>query len=303
MMSLSIKSNTVKLAPQMFPATTNSLKVTQATSEHEEEVLAFLAARPIHTVFMTGFIRNNGLVSPLNRGTFYICVDAQGQLEGVALIGHNTLIEARTETALAAFARLIQASPSVYMMMGEREMIHQLSGYCAGKGRMPRLVCREMLLVQRWPAEVRKAVPLRPATMDDLPLLLPVHAEMAFEESGVNPLKVDPEGFSRRCARRIDQERVWVWVEGGRLLFKADILADTPEVIYLEGIYVAPDDRCKSYGSRCLSQLSRSLLKRAGVISVLVDERNLAARSLFRKAGYNFRSQYETVFLEKKTAE
>ena len=35
----------------------------------EAEALAFLAAEPLHNVYMSGFIRDNGLVSPLNRGT------------------------------------------------------------------------------------------------------------------------------------------------------------------------------------------------------------------------------------------
>src|SRR5438045_9788185 len=67
------------------------------TSAHTREVLAFLATRPLHTVNLTSLIRDNGLVSPLNRGTFYGCRDEQGQLEGVALIRHATLLEAHTD--------------------------------------------------------------------------------------------------------------------------------------------------------------------------------------------------------------
>src|SRR5436309_3200537 len=78
---------------------------------------------------------------------------------------------------------------------------------------------------------------LRQATLDDIEQIMPVHAQIAFEESGVNPLERDPEGFRRRTARRIEQGRVWVWTEGGRLIFKADVIADTPEAIYIEGVY------------------------------------------------------------------
>jgi len=68
----------------------------ELTDDEQNEVLAFLAERPIHTVCLAGFIRDNGLSSPHNRGTFYGCRNSEGRLEGVALIGHATLIEART---------------------------------------------------------------------------------------------------------------------------------------------------------------------------------------------------------------
>ena len=66
------------------------------TNEHQPEILAFLAARPLHTVIMAGHIRDNGVVSAFNRGTFHAYRGLQGSLEGVALIGHATLMETRS---------------------------------------------------------------------------------------------------------------------------------------------------------------------------------------------------------------
>src|SRR5947207_1023052 len=76
------------------------------TRGDEAEVLEFLSARPIHTVYLATLIRDNGLVSPDNRGSFYSYRNTLGELEGVALIGHATMIETRSETALAEFATL-----------------------------------------------------------------------------------------------------------------------------------------------------------------------------------------------------
>src|SRR3982751_3556297 len=47
------------------------LRVQAFSHGNQDEVLAFLAERPIHTVFMSGLIRDNGLISFANRGTFY----------------------------------------------------------------------------------------------------------------------------------------------------------------------------------------------------------------------------------------
>jgi predicted GNAT family acetyltransferase len=273
--------------------------VTTLDGGHRQEVLDFLAERPLHTVIIAGFVRDNGLVSPLNRGTFYACRDGEGRLEGVALIGHATIVEARTEEAMAAFARLARESKSGHVILGEKERVGRFWDYYATDEEAPRLLCREMLLEQRWPVAVQDEVKgLRLATAEDLELVMPVQAEMAYEESGVNPLERDPEGFRRRCARRIEMGRVWVWVEEGRLIFKADIISETPEVIYLEGVWVNPSERGKGYGLRCMSQLGRELLARAGSLSMLVNERNSKALSLYRRAGYKLRGCYDTIYLQ-----
>jgi uncharacterized protein len=295
-------STSSRLLPQYCPPTTaevaGDLAALPLTAAEEAEVLSFLASRPIHTVVMAGFIHDNGLVSPLNRGTFYGCRDEEGRLAGVALIGHATLVEAESDEALAAFARVARECPRTHVMMGEQEKIERFWGHYAEGGRAPRLVCRELLMEQRWPVEVREAVEgLRPATPGDLDEVMAVQGQMAFEECGVNPLEADPEGFRRRCLRRIEQGRVWVWAEGGRLIFKADIISETPEVIYVEGVWVAPEARGQGYGLRCLSQLSRDLLGRAGAVTLLVNEKSPGAIAFYRRAGYRLSSYYDTIYL------
>jgi uncharacterized protein len=266
--------------------------------EHAREVLDFLAARPLHTVLLAGLVRDNGLVSPLNRGTFYGCRDRRGRLEGVALIGHATLLETRTERALAAFAELARRCPRTHMILGERERVSEFWGHYRSEGRRPRLACRELLFELRFPVEAREEVEgLRQATLDDLELVAPVQAAMARDESGVDPLEVDPEGFRRRCARRIEQGRTWVVVRDGRVVFKAEVQAETPEVCYLEGIHVAPAERGRGLGARCLSQLCRTLLRRVPSLMLLANEANVGAHALYRKVGFRPRAVYETIFL------
>src|SRR5947208_1174838 len=94
-------------------------EVTRAflTEDARAEVLDFLAKRPSHTVMLAGLIRDNGLVNPLNRGTFYGCRNLSGKLEGVALIGHATLFEARTDRAIHALGELARNCSSAHMIM------------------------------------------------------------------------------------------------------------------------------------------------------------------------------------------
>lgn len=273
-----------------------------ALTDHDQcEVLDFLAERPLHTVFMAGVIRDNGIGSVLNRGAFYACRNHRNQLEGVSLLGHITLVEARTDTALSTFARFARERPRPHVILGEHARVNQFWSEFANAGEQPRLISRDLLLEQRWLANaVQTPVPnLRTATLEDLQPIMTVHAEMVMEETGTNPMLTDPVGFRLRVARRIEQGRVWVSMQGERVIFKADITSDTPEVIYLEGVYVSPEERGKGFGLRCFSQLCHILLSRAVSICLLVDEQNERAKSLYFKAGFEVKSRYDSLFVNR----
>jgi predicted GNAT family acetyltransferase len=227
-----------------------------------------------------------------------VCSSDLGRLEGVALIGHATLVEVRTDRALREFALLAQTCRNTHMILGELERVEEFWKHYSDEGQDMRRVCRELLFELRMPMEVREEVEgLRLATLDDLDLIAPVHAQLAEAESGVNPLEVDPEGFRRRCARRIEMGRVLVLVEHGRLIFKADIQSDTPDVVYLEGIYVNPSARNAGLGRRCLTQLCRRLRTRTRRVCLLVNEENGAAQAFYRMCNFKLRAIYDTIFL------
>lgn len=304
MMSLKVATRECQAAaPPVFVMNDNpqteALIVETLANGQEHEVLAFLAARPLHTVCMASLVRDNGLVSPLNRGVFYACRNAARQLEGVALVGHATLFEARTQSAVAAFASLAQNHTRAHMLLGEQEKIAQFWQHYAAGGQAARVLCRELLFELRWPVEAQRQVKdLRLATLADLDLVMPAQARMAEAESGINPMKVDAVGFRLRCARRIEQGRTWVLVENNELIFKADVVAETPEVSYLEGVFVQAEERGQGYGLRCLSQLSRNLLARVRSICLLVNEQNREAQAFYGRAGFQYQCSYETIFLQ-----
>lgn len=289
----------IPVGSSFAPAPPSALSVSRLTNADEAEVLDFLTVRIAHSFAMIGSIRSNGLDSPHNRGTFYGCRDHSGRLEGVALIGHATLLETRSEAAIAMFARLAQECRNVFMLLAEQETAQLFWRHYAGQGQQLRMYCRELLFEQ--PQADPSGAPvagLRLATMADLDVVVPVHARLAYEETGVNHLEGDAEGFRRRCARRIEQGRTWVWIEGGRLIFKADIVTDAPEVIYLEGISVHPEERGKGYGRRCLRQLTRIFLERTRAVIVLVNEERCDAQAFYKSAGFKLNGLYDTLFLK-----
>jgi predicted GNAT family acetyltransferase len=164
---------------------------------------------------------------------------------------------------------------------------------------MPRLACRELLFEQRLPIDNANMPGLRLATENDLDLILPVQAYMAEEECGINPLAVDPAGFRARCALRVARGRIHVLIEAGRLLFKADVMAETPEAVYLEGVYVDAHVRGLGLGQACMLQLGGALLSGSKVICLLVNERNVEAIAFYQKTRYRQRATYDTIYLHR----
>src|SRR5215213_8647675 len=294
------KTDEVK-EPGFMPAK-RVVMTTHLLSEKESaEALGFLGRRPSHTFGLAGFILNNGIESPYNRGSFYACRGEQGEMVGLALIGHATLFETESEQAIEAFAQIAQGCPNVHMFWGEQEKIESFCSYYSAHGLQSGHLCRELLLEQSSPPEgLEDVAGLRQATPDDLDAIVPVHALTALEESGVDPLKTDPEGFRNRCARRIEQGRTWVWIEGGKVIFKAECQTESPEIVYLEGVWMNPEKRGAGLGLRCMTQLTRVLLGRTKNICLLVNEENEMALTFYDRAGYRLKGYYNTIFLRRQ---
>src|SRR4030095_10031966 len=108
---------TQKMAVPTSPTSESDTKVSvvELRNENQHEVLSFLFTRPVHTVCMVSYIRDNGIESPLNRGTFYGYRNEDGRLEGLALIGHATLVETQNDEALKAFAEINRQYPDSHL--------------------------------------------------------------------------------------------------------------------------------------------------------------------------------------------
>ncbi|MBP6003761.1 MAG: GNAT family N-acetyltransferase [Pyrinomonadaceae bacterium] len=274
-------------------------RVFKINGSHMAETLKFLAERPVHTVVMTSFLQDNGFDQELNRGTFYGYRNAEGRLEGVALIGHSTLFEARTETAIEAFAFVARTSEiPLHLVMSSGDAADRFWSSYRGGASSPRLRCEEVLFQAAFPYSVQKCEKsVEPASVEYLIQIAEAQAEVAFAESGVDPMVRDRKGFLKRVKRRIDQGRVFAVVENGKLVFKADIIAETSDVIYLEGIYVAPEYRGNGIGARCLSALVLQLLSRSEHICLLSNVDFADAHKSFVKAGFRAADKCVSLFV------
>ena len=88
-------------------------------------------------------------------------------------------------------------------------------------------------------------------------------------------------------------------IENNQLVFKTDIVSQTPQAAYVEGVYVDPEKRGKGYGFRCVSQLTEYLLMRVGSICLTVNEKFPEALTFYQRAGFDIASRYDTIYLHR----
>lgn len=273
------------------------------TRDDAEDVLQFLPTKPPHCAYLIGLIHEHGLVSRLNRGTLYGSKNFLGELRGVALVGHATIIEPTNKESLKDLAEAANNCNSKHLIMCEERWAEQFWKYHGTRDRSNASERRELLLELRWPLvqSNKNRLQLRLATSNDLELLIPVHARLARHQSGVDPRDVDKEGFVERYEQRIKNGRTWILTENDQLVFKADVITQTHETCYLEGVWVNPDVRSMGYGRACMAELARMLLWRSGSISVLVNDDDAEAQSFYKSCGFQVRGSYRTVFLRGRT--
>jgi uncharacterized protein len=285
----------------VFPATANangtSSMVTPLSIGNEAEVLSVLSTPTLTNVIMSGFIRDNGLTSPMNRGCFYASHDERKNLTGIALIGHTMLFEAFDDAAIQAFAALARKNSSNHLLMGEHNAVRSFWKNYAVSGESPRRTLPILFLQRLHPFEKYHSVEgLRLATRNDVEQVIRAHAEMAFETSGVDPLKKDPAGFRERYLRRIEQNRVWVLAKNGKLIFKADVLTESAEVAYLEGVYVSPEERGRGLGRSCLQAIGHTLLQGKKAIYLFVEQKNARLQSFYFSLGFSVGGHYDLLY-------
>ncbi len=292
--------NTQKLNQRLDSAVMpNFQKLVMLKHEHEAEVMEFLSLRPVHTVVMKSFIKDNGLQSADNRGKFYGYRNLQGKLEGVALIGHTTLIETRSNEAIKLFALQARVSETpLHIIMSDSTMTEKFWQFYAEANQKPRLSCMELLFELSFPFPVQHCDwNVRLANASEIEQIAEAHAEVAFIESGVNPLEKDREGYLKRTMKRIEKGRTFVVFENDKLVFKADIVAETEDVAYLEGIYVAEEYRGRGVASQCLAAMSLELMTRVENICLLSNEEFKSAHRSFAKAGFKNTDSCLTIFV------
>ena len=238
-----------------------------------DTVLAFCAEDPVERVFLEDIARRG-----LGR---FVAVAEKGRLTALCHVGANLV---PSGCGVAALAR-IAARGEPRMLVGEEHAVTELWNAMARKLPVPledRPGQPVFVMCER-PANGGSG--LRPATSDDLDLLVPACAAAYYEEVGVDAYARDPELFRWRTRSQIELGRSWIWVENGRIRFKAEASAWTPRAIQLQQVWVDPTLRGRGYAKIALTDLLATLLERVPTVCLFARPDNTPALRLYDSVG------------------
>jgi uncharacterized protein len=237
------------------------------------QVLAFCAADPIERVFLEDVARRG-----LGR---FAGLRESGRLTALLHLGANLV---PSGPGCGAFADLV-AKSEPRMVVGEEGAVTELWDLVSDTFPEPLddRPGQPVYVLERPPAGGASA--LRQATLDDLDLLVVASAEAYREEAGVDAYARDPALFEWRTRAQIEEGRSWLWSEDGRIRFKAEASAWTPQAVQLQQVWVDPELRGQGYGKRGLADLCRLLLETTPAVCLFVRPENAPAIALYEGIG------------------
>jgi hypothetical protein len=249
-----------------------------------DQVLEFCSRDPIERVFLEDVARRG-------YGKFLALEHESGALLSLCHVGANLVPSGRDCGAYADAA----SSGLSKMIIGEERAVGELWAAAAPLLPAPRAdrPGQPVYAVTEPPEEGGSG--LRAATLDDLERLVPVCAAAHEGELGVDPLERDFEGFRWRTRSQISEGRSWLWIEDGRIVFKAEASAWTPSAVQVQQVWVDPLVRGRGYGARGMRDLCRLLLETTPFVTLFVRTENAAAIALYESIGMHLVGRYRSL--------
>ncbi|MEU0572282.1 GNAT family N-acetyltransferase [Nonomuraea sp. NPDC005983] len=255
-----------------------------------DEVLALLDTDPVTNVFVASRVRTVGL-NPARLGGQMWGFGSRGGLVSLCYAGANMVPVNAGPEAVHAFAdRARKQGRRCSSIVGPAEAVSLLWERLEphwGRARAIRWAQPLMSTAQKPPVAADPLV--RRVRPDEFDILLPACVAMFTEEVGISPNLGDGGALYRtRVAELIRIGRSYARIDGGRVVFKAEIGAVTPQACQIQGVWVAPDLRGQGHAVAGMAAVVEAALAAfAPVVSLYVNDFNHSARAVYRKVGFH----------------
>lgn len=193
-----------------------------------------------------------------------------------------------------ALAEALHAGATPRMIVGPRQAVIALHDALARAARDVRDP-QHVLVVDRQSFDARRIRAVRRARRHDVDALVVAAAAMHREEMGVDPLSIDAPGWRARMANLVDRGWSWVWTDSGRVIFKAELSAWTPEVAQIQGVWTHPAHRGRGVGRTGLAAVCAALFDEVPLCTLYVNHYNAVALALYGRLGFRKVADFATV--------
>lgn len=300
-------------APAHYEEFRPSAPILELGGDAADEVERFLASDPIANLFMLSWLENYGICAPGRPDLFtFRAARDEGELCGVSLLiaGRLALLSVDSpQHARALGAWYERHGVRLDHIVSRRQVVvpfwNEYSTLSKARARLLR--DQELYEVERssWLrrlADAAGARNVRLARHSDLDSVFWASAAMHAEETLEDPLTRDAAHFRRHVEHRIENGRTYVWFdEHRRLLFKADISAQSSWGAQISGVYTPPALRGQGIATRAMTDICADLFDRGFPrVTLYVNRTNVAARRVYQKVGFRYHTDYQTVFIEPK---
>ncbi|OEV04025.1 GNAT family N-acetyltransferase [Streptomyces nanshensis] len=268
--------------------TTTSTRVVEPAEL--DDVLAVLHREPVNNAFIASRVHSAGL-DPLRLGGEMWGWYERGRLTSLCYAGANLVPLCAGPEAVRAFAerarRQGRRCSSIVGPAGPTAALWSSLEPHWGPARDVRRH-QPLMTADAVPRTVKPDPLVRRIRKDEMELVLPACVEMFTEEVGVSPLAGDGGlVYQSRVAELVGSGRSFARVEDGRVVFKAEIGAATPQACQIQGVWVTPDRRGEGLSVTGMAAVLRYALNEvAPLVSLYVNDFNEAARAAYRHVGF-----------------
>ena len=253
------------------------------------EVLEFLAKSPVENLFLASKVEAYG-IDRRRLGNLH-AFERDGHITSVLLDGGTVFVSGFDPDALPAFVGQLGPIRRCTSILGPAISVLGLFVGLAERwrgawGSISNVRKRQPLMLLDGPPRVDPDPRVRQLTLDDYSSYLDASVHMYTDEIGSSPFKYG-SGYERFVKQRLIDGDAYGVVEGGKVIFKADLGPKLGDQAQLQGVWMDPKLRGQGLSSPALAGMLTLAQRRFPQISLYVNDFNTPAIKSYERLGFD----------------
>jgi uncharacterized protein len=261
--------------------------------------VALLSTNPIENVFVAARVRTAGL-DQSGLGCPLWGYERDGALRALFHAGSNLVPVHADSDAIEAWARVAGRHRACASIIGPSETALALwrrlgelwgSDWSDVRNVRPR---QPVMAIDHDP-EIAVNPGVRRIGLEHWDPYYEAAVKMYTEEVGVSPLQGNPAGYRFYVRQLITSGRAFGLVHRGKVIFKADLGSVSGKVCQVQGVWLEPSLRGRGLAAPAMAAAVRLARSVAPIVSLYVNDFNLAARATYSRVGFRDVGEFATV--------